>query len=87
MINAKIKKNIPLGKIDNVPKSLTKKPPIAIPIAIPPLILLKNIPFASSGVSGSTELSIYCMRLYPTPSRIPNIKIRMIVGIKNIQNS
>ncbi len=49
-MNAMIKNIIPLGNIDIIPKSETKNPPIAIPIAIPPFKILKNTPFASSGV-------------------------------------
>ena len=55
----------------------TINPPIAIPMAIPPLSTLKNIPLASSGVSGRTDVSMYWIRLYPIPSRIPKISIKI----------
>ena len=76
------KNNAPAIKIDIIPNPSTKNPPIAIPKAIPPFKMLKNIPFASSGLSGTTDASMYWIRLYPIPSSMPNIKINMITGIK-----
>ena len=71
-MNARKRNNAPVENIDNIPKSLTKNPPIAIPKAIPPFSMLKNIPFASSGISLRTEVSMYCIRLYPIPSNMAN---------------
>ena len=82
MINATSRNNAPAMKIDIIPDPSTKNPPIDIPKAIPPFRMLKNIQFASSGLSGMTEASMYCIRLYPIPSSTPNIKINMITGIK-----
>ena len=82
MINAINKNNAPNMKMDIIPKPSTKNPPIAMPRAIPPFKMLKNIPFASSGLSGITEASIYCIRLYPIPSKMPNIKTSISTGIK-----
>lgn len=76
------KNNAPKIKIDIIPNPSTKNPPIAIPKAIPPFKMLKKIPFASSGLSGTTDASMYWIRLYPIPSRMPNIKINMITGIR-----
>ena len=50
---------IPKMNIDITPNPSTRNPPIAMPIAIPPLRTLKNIPFASSGISGRTDVSIW----------------------------
>lgn len=82
MMNAISKNNAPAIKIDIIPNPSTKNPPIAIPKAIPPFKMLKNIPFASSGLSGITEASMYWIRLYPIPSSTPNIKINTMTGIK-----
>ena len=76
----------PTENIDNIPKSLTKNPPIAIPKAIPPFNILKNIPFASSGVLWSMDVSIYCIRLYPIPSNTANININIKTGIRYGEN-
>ena len=51
-------------------------------MAIPPFKTLKNTPFASSGLSGNVDVSMYCIRLYPIPSRIPNISIRTTTAIR-----
>ena len=59
MINAMSKNNAPAMKMDIIPNPSTKNPPIAIPKAIPPFKMLKNIPFASSGLSGITDASMY----------------------------
>ena len=59
MINAISRNNAPARKMDIMPNPSTKNPPIAIPKAIPPFKMLKNIPFASSGLSGITEASIW----------------------------
>ena len=82
MINAMSKNNAPAMKMDIIPNPSTKNPPIAIPKAIPPFRMLKNIPFASSGLSGITEASTYWIRLYHIPSSTPNIKINTMTGIK-----
>ena len=58
-MNATIKNIIPPVKIDITPNPSTKNPPIAIPRAIPPFKTLKNMPLASSGVSGRTDASMY----------------------------
>ena len=58
-INATSKNIIPPMKMDITPKPSTKNPPIAIPSAIPPFRTLKNMPFASSGVPGRTDASMY----------------------------
>ena len=58
MINARRRNNAPKMKIDIIPKPSTKNPPIAIPNAIPPFKMLKKIPFASSGLSGTTNIKI-----------------------------
>ena len=81
-MNASNKNRIPPTNIDMTPNPSTKNPPIAIPKAIPPFKMLKNIPFASSGVSDNTEVSIYWIRLYPMPSRIPNISINTNTGTR-----
>ena len=73
---------MPPTKIDIIPKPSTKNPPIAIPMAIPPFNMLKNTPLASSGLSGMTELSIYWIRLYPIPSKMPNIRNKIRTGIR-----
>ena len=62
-MNATSKNIIPPVKIDITPNPSTKNPPIAMPMAIPPFKTLKNIPFASSGLSGNTDVSMYWMRL------------------------
>ncbi len=62
-IKAMIKNSIPKINIDITPKPSTKNPPIATPIAIPPLRILKNTPFASSGLSGKTDASMYWIKL------------------------
>ena len=62
-MNATSKNIIPPVKIDITPNPSTKNPPIAMPMAIPPFKTLKNMPFASSGVSGSTDVSMYWIRL------------------------
>ena len=59
MMNAISRNNAPAIKIDIIPNPSTKNPPIAIPKAIPPFKMLKNIPFASSGLSGITDASMY----------------------------
>ena len=82
MMNAMRRNNAPAMKMDIIPNPSTKNPPIAIPKAIPPFRMLKNIPFASSGLSGITEASTYWIRLYPIPSSTPNIKINIRTGIK-----
>ncbi len=66
----------PPMNIDITPNPSTKNPPIAMPMAIPPFKTLKNTPFASSGLFGKTDASMYWIRLYPIPSNIPNIKIK-----------
>lgn len=59
-----INKNItPKINMDITPNPSTKNPPIAIPRAIPPFKILKNTPLASSGSSGNTDVSTYCIRL------------------------
>lgn len=82
MTNAMIKNRNPPINMDITPKPSTINPPIAIPIAIPPFKTLKNIPFASSGLLGSNDVSIYWIRLYPIPSRIPKININAKTAIK-----
>lgn len=62
-MNATSKNIIPPVKIDITPNPSTKNPPIAIPMAIPPFKTLKNMPFASSGLSGNTDVSMYWIRL------------------------
>ena len=59
MTNAIIKNKNPPINIDIMPKPSTINPPITIPIAIPPFKTLKNIPFASSGLLGNSDVSIY----------------------------
>lgn len=68
--------------MDITPSPSTKNPPIAIPIAMPPFKTLKNTPFASSGVLGRTDVSMYWMRLYPIPSSIPKIKNKIKTGMR-----
>ena len=58
-MNATSKNIIAPIKIDITPNPSTKNPPIAIPMAIPPFKTLKNMPFASSGLSGNTDVSMY----------------------------
>ena len=58
-MNAAIRNIVPAGNMDITPNPSTKNPPIAIPMAIPPFNMLKNIPFASSRLSDNTEVSIY----------------------------
>ena len=53
----------PEMNIDITPNPSTKNPPIAMPIAIPPFKTLKKMPFASSGLSGKTDDSMYWIRL------------------------
>ena len=53
----------PTMNIDITPNPSTKNPPIAMPMAIPPFKTLKNTPFASSGLSGKTDASMYWIRL------------------------
>ena len=62
-MNATSKNIIPPVKIDITPNPSTKNPPIAIPMAIPPFKTLKNMPFASSGLLGNTDVSMYWIRL------------------------
>ena len=82
MMNASNRNNAPKIKIDIMLNPSTRNPPIAIPRAIPPFKMLRKIPFASSGLSGITEVSMYWIRLYPIPSSTPNIKTNMRIGIK-----
>ena len=80
-MNATSKNIIPSVKIE-IKLNPYQKSSDCNAVAIPPFKTLKNIPFASSGVSDNTDVSMYWIRLYPIPSKIPTIKINIKTGIR-----
>ena len=59
-------------------------PPILVPIAVPILPILKNIPFANSRVFGAADVIQNCIILLPIPNIRPHKPINRIVGIVNL---
>lgn len=54
-----------------VPISVIKAPHIAVPIVVPKLAEVRNIPLAKSGASGAASAIIYCILLLAIPANTP----------------
>lgn len=65
-----------------MPISVIKLQHIAVPIVVPKLAEVRNIPLAKSGASGAASVIIYCILLLAIPANTP--KIRMTITIAPI---